>query len=125
MPHFNAYFPVNELMNRQVDPARLRAFVERIKKQALSPEAVHYDELPKLLLKHFDADDLRVLALDHLGLDLRNLIGSTAGLADQVDALVQYCEQNDRVADLAAGMIQERSQVRDELAAKPKRNGGA
>jgi hypothetical protein len=124
MPHFDAYLPVNELMNRQVDPARLRAFVERIKKQALSPEAVRYEELPKLLLKHFDADELRMLALDHLGLDLLKLIGPTAGLVDKVDALVQYCERNDRLEDLATGMIQERPQVRDELAVKPGGNGG-
>jgi|GEM_PF-1376025 len=116
-PHFNAYLPVNELMNRQVDPARLAAFVERIKKRTLSPEAVRYEELPKLLLRHFDAEELRLLALDHLGLDLPRLIGPTAGLVDQVDALVDYCEQNDRLEDLVAGVVQERPQARGELAA--------
>ena len=48
MPHFDAYLPINELMNPQVDPDRLRVFVKRIKKRALSPETVRYEEVPRL-----------------------------------------------------------------------------
>ena len=67
-----------------------------------------------------------MLAHDYLGgLDLLILIGETAGRRDQVDALVRYCERNDRLEELVAGMIQERWQVREELAVKPRGNGGA
>jgi len=116
MPHFDAFLPINELMNRQVDPGRLRAFVERVKKRALAPETVRYDRLPQLLMQHFNSDEVRILALDYLSVELEHLVGRTAGLADQVDALVSYCEREDRLEDLIVGIAQERAQTRAELA---------
>ena len=116
MPHFDAFLPINELMNRQVDPGRLRAFVERVKKRALVPETVRFDRLPQLLMQHFNSDEVRILALDHLSVELEHLIGRTAGLADQVDALMSYCEREDRLEDLIVGVAQERPQTRAELA---------
>jgi hypothetical protein len=115
MPHFNALLPISELMSQQVDAARLRAFVDRVKQRALSPETVRYDRLPQLLMQHFNSDELRILVSDYLGVELEHLVGQTAGLAEQVDALVSYCEQQDRLEDLVVGVAQERPQTRGEL----------
>lgn len=116
VPRFDALLPVNELMSREIDPGRLRAFVERVKKQALSPETVRYERLPGILMQHFGAIELRTLALDYLGLELEHLVGLDAGLTDQVDALMDYCERQDRLEELVTGVVQERPQLRDELA---------
>jgi hypothetical protein len=115
MPHFDAVLPVSELMSQQVNAARLRAFVDRVKQRALSPETVRYDRLPQLLMQHFNGEELRILASDYLDMELEHLVGPHAGLAEQVDALVSYCEQQDRLADLVVGVAQERPQTRSEL----------
>ncbi len=115
MPHFDAMLKVNELMSMQVDQARLRAFVDHVKKRALSPEAVQFDQLPQILTQTFSIEDLRALASD-LKVELENLVGPTASKPDQVDALLAYCEQQDRLPELVTAAVELRPQVAKELA---------
>lgn len=116
-PHFDALLPINELMSREVDPRRLRTFVERVKRGALSNETIKYEELPRVLMANFDQEELRLLALDYLTLRLEDLIGATAGKADAVSALITYCEEQNRLPELVAGTIQMRPGVSQWLAA--------
>jgi hypothetical protein len=117
MPHFDALLPINELMSREVDPRKLRSFVERVKRRALSNETIKYDELPKVLMSNFDQEELRLLALDYLSLRLEDLIGPAGAKADAVSALITYCEEQDRLPELVAGAIQMRPAVSQRLAA--------
>ena len=116
LPRFDAFLPISELMSREVDPVKLRSFVERVKKNALSPETVRYNHLPQVLMANFDLEDLRLLAFDYLGLSLQDLIGATAGKADAVDALISFCEQEERLADLVTGVVKERKSLVELLA---------
>jgi hypothetical protein len=118
IPNFDSQLPVAEMMSRRIDSGRLRTFVDRIKKQALSPETVRYEIIPQMLMGNFSIEELRALAFDFLALDLTHLVGPSAGKADQVDRLIEYCEQQDRLEDLAAGIIQERPQLQDKLATR-------
>ena len=116
LPRFDAFLPISELMSREVDPVKLRSFVERVKKNALSPETVRYNHLPQVLMANFDLEELRLLAFDYLGLSLQDLIGATAGKADAVDALISFCEQEERLADLVTGVVKERKSLVELLA---------
>ncbi len=117
IPHFDAMLPVTELMSQQVDQKRLRSFVDYVKKRALSPDMVKYDKLPQILMQKFTTEELVILAIDYAGLKLGQLVGSTAGLADHVDALMDYCRQQDKLEELVVGVVQQRPQVEYELAA--------
>lgn len=116
LPRFDALLPISELMSREVDPGKLRSFVERVKKNALSPETVRYNQLPQVLMANFDLEELRLLAFDYLGLSLEDLIGPTAGKAEAVDALISFCEQAERLPDLVTGVVKERESLVDLLA---------
>jgi hypothetical protein len=117
MPRLNPLLPINELMSRDIRPGRLRAFIDEVKQQALSPEVLNYDELPELLVKHFSAEELTTLALDYLSLELENLIGQVAGKAELVTALIGYCREQRRLPELIVGVISERPHLSVELAA--------
>jgi hypothetical protein len=115
IPQFDAWLPINELMSREVDPRRLRALVNRVKEGALSPERVQYETLPSVLMDHFNIEELRILAVDYLALDLEDLVGPSAGKVDHVQALVDFCDEQERTADLVAGAIQQRQEAAEEL----------
>ncbi|MGD1993036.1 MAG: hypothetical protein PVI59_07580, partial [Anaerolineae bacterium] len=115
LPQFDAWLPINELMSHQVDPRRLRALITRVKEGALSSERVQYQALPGVLMTHFDIEELRILAADYLALDLEDLVGPAAGKADHVHALVDFCDEQERTAELVAGVIQERHETAKEL----------
>jgi len=117
IPHFDAMLPVTELMSQQVDQRRLRGFVDYVKKRALAPDMVKYDKLPQILMQKFNTEELVLLALDYAGLKLEQLVGANAGLADHVDALMDYCRQQDKLEELVVGVVQQRPQVEYELTA--------
>jgi hypothetical protein len=118
-PHFDALLPINELMSREVQPERLRSFIEQVKRSALSEDEVVYEKLPELLLTKFNLEDLKGITLDYLGVSLENLVGPVAGKADQVEALIDYCWRQERMAELVAGVLQERPDLSLELVARP------
>jgi hypothetical protein len=111
VPNFGALLPVKELMNPLVDSRKIRSFIDHIKKQVLSRDRVSYDEIPNMLINNFNIEELRTLTLDYLALDINNLIGPRAGKAEQVDEIITYCEQQDKMEDLAIAIIQERPQL--------------
>ncbi|HEX8144198.1 MAG TPA: hypothetical protein VF553_16470 [Pyrinomonadaceae bacterium] len=117
MPRLDPLLPINELMSRDIRPGRLRAFIDEVKQQALSPEVLNYDELPGLLVKHFSTEDLTALALDYLSLELENLIGQVAGKAELVTALIDYCREQRRLPELIVGVVRERPHLSLALAA--------
>jgi len=115
-PRIDAYLPVNELMSHEVDTRRLRSFVERVKDNVLSPEIVEYQALRGILMRRFNLEELRILAMDYVQVDLETLVAPIAGKAYQVDALIQYCEEMDAYKNLIAGCIQWMPELKTELA---------
>lgn len=115
--HFDAALPINELMSNEVDPGVIRAFVARVKRGALSPDTVRYDALPQILVSKFNNEELRELVLDCLQLDLENIVGTAAGKADVVTALMTFCEEQNSLPELVAGIVQMRPDLSKQLAA--------
>jgi len=107
--HFDASLPLNDLMTRKDYRDQIVAFINRVKQRVFEPGTARYDKLPGVLVNLFDAEQLSMLAFDHLdGLKLNTLVGPAAGLADQVEALILYCEQRDKLKDLILGVVHEK-----------------
>jgi hypothetical protein len=115
-PRLDPLLPISELMSREIEPRRVRVFLDGVKQQVFSPEAVNYDELAAVLVRHFSADDLAFLASDYLGIQLENLAGRNAPKAEQVLALVAYCREQRRLPELVVGVLNERPHLSAELA---------
>lgn len=123
-PRLDPLLPINELMNPEVGRNRLRDFLDGVKQRAFSPGVVDYDALPTLLIKHFSADDLALLASDYLGLELENLASRSAAKAEQVMALVGFCREQKRLPELVVGVLRERPALSGVLAVEGQRSRG-
>jgi hypothetical protein len=115
-PRLDPLLPINELMSREIEPGRLRVFLDGVKQRAFSPDAVNYDELAAVLVKHFSTDDLTLLASDYLGTQLENLAGRAMPKAEQVLALVAYGREQRLLTELVVGVLNERPHLSAELA---------
>jgi hypothetical protein len=117
-PRLDPLLPINEVMSREVEPRRLRDFVDGVKRRAFSPDAVKYDALPEVLTMNFDAEELTYLALAYLGIELENVAGRNAPRPQQALALFEFAREQMRLEDLVVGVLCERPALSAELAAQ-------
>lgn len=93
---------------RDAEDRRLGEVLARIQREALAPGIVDYGALRDVIVRFFDEEEIRFLAMDAIGFELANVVGSAAGRLCAAKALVDHCEARALLAPLVAKVIDER-----------------
>jgi hypothetical protein len=102
-PAEDAELPLIDLMAGGLGN-RVRQVVRRVQRMVEDTKGDFKVRLSRALVDHFDQGELEMMVRRYLDIPLERIVGRTLGTADQVDSLVDYCDQQDRLLDLVAAL---------------------